>query len=56
MYTGFKDGSLTYLFNKIPDAASLLGSAYLSGLTKLLGKTLDLADSSLVRFGLIKEL
>jgi hypothetical protein len=55
MYKGFKDGSLTYLFNKIPDVASLLGSAYLSGLTtKVLGKTLDLAGSNLVRFGLDK--
>ena len=52
MYNGFKNGSLTYLFNKIPDVASLLGSAYLSGLTtKVLGKTLDLAGHNLVRFG-----
>ena len=52
MWKSFTEGSGSYLFNKIPHVAGLLGAAYLSHKTvRLLGRALNFGGSRVVHFG-----
>ena len=52
MWKSFTEGSGSYLFNKIPHVAGLLGAAYLSHKTvQALGKVINFGGSRVVHFG-----